>query len=88
MRALFGARLTLLAALTAGAGLAAAPGFAAPAVDKAPAKAQSRSPAVRDVTATATMPEEGTDDANCTTARKRLFVEGEGWIVRRVTTCR
>ncbi|EIM28228.1 hypothetical protein [Microvirga lotononidis] len=27
-----------------------------------------------------------TDDA-CSISRKRLFVEGEGWIVRRVTTC-
>ena len=24
----------------------------------------------------------------CTKSRKRLFVDGEGWIVRRVTTCR
>ena len=28
------------------------------------------------------------DDAGCYRARKRLWVEGEGWIVRRVTTCR
>ncbi|ACA19506.1 conserved hypothetical protein [Methylobacterium sp. 4-46] len=87
MRALLGARLTLLAALIAGACLGAGPGLAAPAVDKAP-KAQGRSAAVRDVTVTATAPEEGADDATCTTSRKRLFVEGEGWIVRRVTTCR
>jgi hypothetical protein len=26
-------------------------------------------------------------DANCQKTRKRLWVEGEGWIVRRVTTC-
>ncbi|WP_157961466.1 hypothetical protein [Microvirga flavescens] len=25
--------------------------------------------------------------ANCQRARKRLFVEGEGWVVRRLTTC-
>lgn len=24
---------------------------------------------------------------NCDRSRKRLFVEGEGWIVRKVTTC-
>ena len=24
---------------------------------------------------------------NCDRSRRRLFVEGEGWIVRRVTTC-
>lgn len=30
------------------------------------------------------------DDAstNCNKSRKRLWVEGEGWVVRRVTTCR
>lgn len=28
------------------------------------------------------------DGANCTKSRKRMFVDGEGWIVRRVTTCR
>jgi len=26
-------------------------------------------------------------EANCARTRQRLFVEGEGWIVRRVTTC-
>ena len=29
----------------------------------------------------------GEDDASCVTARKKLWIEGEGWIVRRVTTC-
>ncbi|GJD97542.1 hypothetical protein OCOJLMKI_4774 [Methylobacterium iners] len=28
------------------------------------------------------------DGSNCTRSRKRLWVDGEGWIVRRVTTCR
>ncbi|WP_147282358.1 hypothetical protein [Microvirga subterranea] len=27
------------------------------------------------------------DDVACDRSRKRLWVEGEGWIVRRVTTC-
>ncbi|WP_155912048.1 hypothetical protein [Methylobacterium sp. 77] len=32
---------------------------------------------------------EAEDDAlACTKSRKRMFVDGEGWIVRRVTTCR
>lgn len=31
---------------------------------------------------------EQADDAGCFTARKKLWVDGEGWIVRRVTTCR
>ena len=32
---------------------------------------------------------DGEDDAGtCSRLRRRLWVEGEGWIVRRVTTCR
>lgn len=32
--------------------------------------------------------EEGEDEgANCAKSRKRLWVEGEGWLVRKVTTC-
>jgi hypothetical protein len=27
------------------------------------------------------------DGKNCGQSRKKMFVEGEGWIVRRVTTC-
>jgi hypothetical protein len=27
------------------------------------------------------------DDDRCQRTRKRLWVEGEGWVVRRVTTC-
>jgi hypothetical protein len=27
------------------------------------------------------------DQENCLRSRKRLWVEGEGWVVRRVTTC-
>jgi hypothetical protein len=31
---------------------------------------------------------EASDDGlSCSQSRKRLFVEGEGWIVRKVTTC-
>ena len=28
------------------------------------------------------------DSANCSKSRKRLWIEGEGWIVRKVTICR
>ena len=28
------------------------------------------------------------DAANCTRSRRRLWVDGEGWIVRRITICR
>ena len=27
------------------------------------------------------------DLSNCSRARRRLWVDGEGWIVRRITTC-
>ncbi|KMO42166.1 hypothetical protein VQ03_11475 [Methylobacterium tarhaniae] len=92
MRARPCARLPLLARLavflaalaTAGAPLCAG---AAPAVDKAP---KAGAGTARDVAATAsvTAPAAEADDAQCSTSRKKLFVDGEGWIVRRVTTCR
>lgn len=28
------------------------------------------------------------DAATCSRARRRLWIEGEGWVVRRITTCR
>jgi hypothetical protein len=28
------------------------------------------------------------DDTTCSRARRRLWIEGEGWVVRRITTCR
>ncbi|MCJ2096098.1 MULTISPECIES: hypothetical protein [unclassified Methylobacterium] len=28
------------------------------------------------------------DEASCSRARRRLWIEGEGWVVRRITTCR
>ena len=89
MRARPCARLPLFARLavvlvTAGAPLGAS---AAPAVDKAP---KAGAGTTRDVAATAsvTAPAAEADDAQCSTSRKKLFVDGEGWIVRRVTTCR
>ncbi|TGD96076.1 hypothetical protein [Methylobacterium nonmethylotrophicum] len=94
MRARPCARLPLLALLaTLATGVAPLGGHAAPAVDKAP---KAGTGTARDVTATSSVSATGgvtataaeADDAQCTTARKRLFVDGEGWIVRRVTTCR
>ncbi|MBK3424448.1 hypothetical protein, partial [Methylobacterium ajmalii] len=58
---------------------------AAPAVDKAPKAATGTT---RDVAATASVTAPEADDAQCFTARRKLFVDGEGWIVRRITTCR
>ncbi|RVU18669.1 hypothetical protein [Methylobacterium oryzihabitans] len=98
MRARFGARLCLLALLTAASGAVglALPAGAAPAVDKAPVAASAKSVASKstakvaagDPATTATTHDDGQDDGNCTTSRKRLWVDSEGWIVRRVTTCR
>ena len=71
-----GAILSLLAALPAAE---AAPQSA----DRTPAKladaAQVRPAAVT---------ETDEDPASCSKSRKRLWIEGEGWVVRKVTTCR
>lgn len=56
---------------------------AAPAGSPAPTKVAEAAPAVQPA---AVADEE--DNAVCNRARRRLWVEGEGWIVRRVTTCR
>lgn len=40
-------------------------------------------PPVRPVSVT-----EEDDGGTCSRIRRRLWVEGEGWIVRRITTCR
>ena len=42
----------------------------------------------RPITAVAAMTDGDDDLTNCSRSRKRLWVDGEGWIVRRVTTCR
>ena len=44
--------------------------------------------AVKDPEATGTVEKaSATLEPNCAQSRRRLWVEGEGWIVRRVTTC-
>ena len=43
--------------------------------------------AATDVETTSSIETKSPDDASCDISRKRLFVEGKGWIVRRVTTC-
>ena len=43
--------------------------------------------AAKDVETTSSIETKSPNDASCDISRKRLFVEGEGWIVRRVTTC-
>jgi hypothetical protein len=83
--------LKVLAILTvfAGAGLTGA-AEAAPAsrgVAAKPAKETVTSVSARDVETTSSVQPTTGSDAHCDISRKRMFVEGEGWIVRRVTTC-
>jgi hypothetical protein len=73
----------------AGAGLVGA-AEAAPASHGAaakPAKETVTSVSARDVETTSSVQPTTGSDTHCDISRKRMFVEGEGWIVRRVTTC-
>lgn len=74
------ARVAGLAVLAAGLSLAV------PAA-AAPAPASKAAPQVDPVKRVAETDAED-DGGFCTRARKRLWVDGEGWVVRRVTTCR
>jgi hypothetical protein len=60
-----------------------------PAAKAPTAYASTKAPAaVQDPATTSSVAVPGPAlDANCSKSRKRLWVEGEGWIVRRVTTC-
>ena len=49
---------------------------------------QSAGPRQRSVRVVLPSPYDDTERTGCLRSRKKLFVEGEGWIVRRVTTCR
>ncbi|MGU3538639.1 hypothetical protein [Methylobacterium sp. A54F] len=71
----FSAALLLMAAL---------PVAAAPAADHGPTRVAEASDPVKPAAAV----ENEEDNTNCSRARRRLWVEGEGWIVRRITTCR
>ena len=64
----------LLASLTAAQG--------APAADATTRVAEAAAP-IRPVAAI-----ERDDDTACSRTRRRLWIEGEGWVVRRITTCR
>jgi hypothetical protein len=43
--------------------------------------------AVKEPETTGSVEKASTLEPNCAQSRRRLWVEGEGWIVRRVTTC-
>ena len=83
--------LAVLAAI-AGFGLAAKQAEATHASHGAAATTKNAvdtvtSVAAKDVETTSSVQTNTASDAHCDVSRKRLFVEGEGWIVRRVTTC-
>ena len=52
-----------------------------------PSKETVTAVSARDVETTSSVQPTTSSDAHCDISRKRMFVEGEGWIVRRVTTC-
>ena len=84
-----GFKLLAVLSIFAGAALfgsaeAAPAGHAAAAK---PAKDNVTSVVAKDVETTSSVQPNTGSDAACDVSRKRLFVEGEGWIVRRVTTC-
>jgi len=70
--------------------LSAGPAHAAREADRDSAK-QAREKvtalAAQDPETTSSIQTSEAEDVNCNRSRKRLWVEGEGWIVRRVTTC-
>ena len=51
------------------------------------AYASSKSPAVTEPATTSSVSRSEAKPSYCQTARRKLFVQDEGWIVRRVTTC-
>ncbi|MFL4993563.1 MAG: hypothetical protein ACJ8DV_20070 [Microvirga sp.] len=83
-------KIMAVLAVAVGFGLAAERTDAADArhsVAAKPAKEPVTVVAATDVETTSSIETKSPDDASCDISRKRLFVEGEGWIVRRVTTC-
>jgi hypothetical protein len=85
-----GLKLLAVLSIVAGAGLVVGTAEAAPASHAAaakPTKEAATSVAAKDVETTSSIQPTTGSNANCDISRKRLFVEGEGWIVRRVTTC-
>ena len=81
--------LFVLAWILAGLGLFSLPAEAARLGQDAakPSKERVLTLAAKDPEATPSVQTDEDSDPYCASARKRLFVEGEGWIVRRVTTC-
>jgi len=87
-----GGRFPLLAAacVVGGLSLISGPALATHNVDHSGAKQaaqQVTTLAAQDPETTSSIGASQNGDVACDRSRKRLWVEGEGWIVRRVTTC-
>jgi hypothetical protein len=89
--------ISVFAGVVVGAGLLLAPAVAAPAsgskrtdrpVQAAPtAYTSTKAPVSTDEPAATSSIATPQLDAGCQKSRRRLWVESEGWVVRRVTTC-
>lgn len=66
-------------------GLTATPSLAAPGTGRSTTQVAE---AAQVSQAAATTSDSDEESANCNKQRRRLWIEGEGWIVRRVTICR
>jgi hypothetical protein len=79
------------ACLIGGVSLSSTPASAAHNADHSGAKQAPQTVttvASKDPETTSSIAQDQNDDGpTCDRSRKRLWVEGEGWIVRRVTTC-
>ena len=85
-----GAKAACMTLLVIGFGLTvAAPADAAsaPMVKPKTTPVASAAAAVKEPETTGSTEKAPQLEPNCAQSRKRLWVEGEGWIVRRVTTC-
>jgi hypothetical protein len=80
-----------LACVIGGLSLSSTPVSAAHGADHSGTKQAAQtvtSLAAKDPETTSSITQDQNDDGpTCDRSRKRLWVEGEGWIVRRVTTC-
>ncbi|KQQ30649.1 hypothetical protein ASF53_17890 [Methylobacterium sp. Leaf123] len=65
-------------------GLTATPSLAAPGTGRSTTQVAEAA----QVSQAAVTSESDEESANCNKQRRRLWIEGEGWIVRRVTICR
>jgi hypothetical protein len=69
-------------------GMGAASAMAAPSADR-DTRQMAEATQVRPVSDIRPAEAEAEEDsANCSKLRRRLWIEGEGWLVRRVTICR